>query len=125
MQEVEGKDREEQVEVEREKRGGAPMDDCGDGCEMTQDLSQMRSETTSNAKDVHAQRTVCTTQLSVCLIAHVVVSELSLLFCIKFILKIIPRIIGPITDLQVSRSISAGSTVAVMFQMKNATYGFS
>ena len=43
VQEVEGKeDREEQVEVERERRvkGGAPMDHYGDECEKTQDLSQ-------------------------------------------------------------------------------------
>ena len=44
MQEVEGKeeDRKGQVEVEEEKRlkGGALMDDYGDGCDETQDLSQ-------------------------------------------------------------------------------------
>ena len=42
MQEVEGKDREEQVEVERERRvkEGASMDDYGYGCDKTQILSQ-------------------------------------------------------------------------------------
>ena len=42
MEDVEGKDREEQVEVEREKRvkRGCAMDDYGDGCDETQDLSQ-------------------------------------------------------------------------------------
>ena len=42
MQEVEGKDREEQVEVEREKRvkEGAPWMMAMDECEKTQDLSQ-------------------------------------------------------------------------------------
>ena len=49
VEEVEGKDREEQVEVEKEKRikEGAHMGDYGDGCEKTQDLSQMKCEMTS------------------------------------------------------------------------------
>ena len=42
VQEVEGKDREEQVEVERERRvkEGAPMDDYEDVYDKTQILSQ-------------------------------------------------------------------------------------
>ena len=40
MQEVEGKDREGQVEVERERRVKEAMDDCGDVYDKTQILSQ-------------------------------------------------------------------------------------
>ena len=42
VQEVEGRDREEQVEVERrgESRRCAPWDDYGDVYDKTQDLSQ-------------------------------------------------------------------------------------
>ena len=52
VEEVEEKDREEQVEVERENESKRARHGWyGDGCETTQDLRQMRCETTSTVKD--------------------------------------------------------------------------